>query len=484
MSASEPYVSSLFAEVSATSVPRRKGMARQICGSAVIASEVLADWLVASACTLAAMWVQFRFQPGSSASALVAAASAVGMAAAFLLRTGSEVEQFSGLARIRETEKIMRTTLQCAIVLVPATLLLGLRPSGAEFLVMSLLTTPALMAERRIVRSTIRVFHARGLGAERVAIIGSPEAASHVASALMQSPRWGLYPAAVVYDENAPADDCVFRFRERSTDGTATYCGPMTETLLESLQCSTVIRAVPSCLLADWDEIAGQPELSDRATFAEEGRAYIEMPGYLEEPTTPFAGIDRTLPLWHLAFLKRAADVAIASILLVVLTPVLLLIAILIRLDSPGPVFFVQDRIGRAGTMFAMFKFRSMHVNASAYELSPRLSSDSRITNIGRLLRRAGLDELPQLVNVLLGQMSLVGPRPEMPFLVERYYSDHRRRLEVKPGITGLWQLSMDRGLPIHENTQYDLYYIRNRTFCMDLAILLHTLFFAMRGGV
>jgi lipopolysaccharide/colanic/teichoic acid biosynthesis glycosyltransferase len=102
---------------------------------------------------------------------------------------------------------------------------------------------------------------------------------------------------------------------------------------------------------------------------------------------------------------------------------------------------------------------------------------------MGRLLRRAGLDELPQLFNVLLGDMSLVGPRPEMPFLVDRHRSEHRPRLQVTPGITGLWQLSADRALPIHENTQYDLYYIRNRTLCMDWAILIHTLFFALRGG-
>jgi lipopolysaccharide/colanic/teichoic acid biosynthesis glycosyltransferase len=94
------------------------------------------------------------------------------------------------------------------------------------------------------------------------------------------------------------------------------------------------------------------------------------------------------------------------------------------------------------------------------------------------------MDELPQLMNVLLGNMSLVGPRPEMPFLVHRYNSQHRQRLQVIPGITGLWQLSADRGFPIHENIHHDLYYIRNRSFFMDLAILIRTLFLAMHRGI
>jgi lipopolysaccharide/colanic/teichoic acid biosynthesis glycosyltransferase len=125
-----------------------------------------------------------------------------------------------------------------------------------------------------------------------------------------------------------------------------------------------------------------------------------------------------------------------------------------------------------------------MSSRARKYECSPKISNDPRITRIGRLLRLTGLDELPQLMNVFLGQMSLVGPRPEMPFIVRRYSDYQRQRLQVTPGITGLWQLSQDRAFPIHENLHHDLSYIRNRTLCMDLAILIHTLFFSMRGGV
>ena len=186
----------------------------------------------------------------------------------------------------------------------------------------------------------------------------------------------------------------------------------------------------------------------------------------------------------HYAVAKRTADVIVSSLLLLLLAPVLFLIAVLVWLDSPGPVFFIQKRVGRNGQLFDMYKFRSMHATAPRYGLSPTQSSDTRITSVGRFLRRTSLDELPQLINVFLGSMSLVGPRPEMPFIVRRYNSRQRQRLQVVPGITGLWQLSADRAFPIHENIQYDLSYIQNRTFFMDLAILLHTPLRALRGGI
>jgi lipopolysaccharide/colanic/teichoic acid biosynthesis glycosyltransferase len=195
------------------------------------------------------------------------------------------------------------------------------------------------------------------------------------------------------------------------------------------------------------------------------------------------SAIDPIAPL-HYAVAKRTADVIVSSLLLLLLAPVLFLIAVLVWLDSPGPIFFIQKRVGRNGQLFDMYKFRSMHATAPRYGLSPTQSSDTRITSVGRFLRRTSLDELPQLINVFLGSMSLVGPRPEMPFIVRRYNSRQRQRLQVVPGITGLWQLSADRAFPIHENIQYDLSYIQNRTFFMDLAILLHTPLRALRGGI
>jgi lipopolysaccharide/colanic/teichoic acid biosynthesis glycosyltransferase len=179
---------------------------------------------------------------------------------------------------------------------------------------------------------------------------------------------------------------------------------------------------------------------------------------------------------------KRAVDMAGAAVLLAVLAPVLALVALLIRLDSPGPAVFRQRRVGKDGVEFRLWKFRSMRRDAPEYARSPTSDTDARLTRAGRLIRRVSLDELPQLINVLRGEMSLVGPRPEMPFIVAGYTALERRRLAVKPGITGLWQISPARAYPIHEHLEYDLDYIRQQNLVLDGAILLRTVRAVWRG--
>lgn len=179
---------------------------------------------------------------------------------------------------------------------------------------------------------------------------------------------------------------------------------------------------------------------------------------------------------------KRVCDIAGSLGLLTLLMPVLLLITILIKLDSVGPVFFRQRRIGKDGEEFFIWKFRSMRADAPRYTPSPTSNHDSRLTSVGRLIRRISFDELPQLINVLKGEMSLVGPRPEMPFIVDGYTDFERERLAVRPGITGLWQVSPARALPIHDNLQYDLHYIRHQNLMLDAAILLRTIAAVIRG--
>jgi lipopolysaccharide/colanic/teichoic acid biosynthesis glycosyltransferase len=179
---------------------------------------------------------------------------------------------------------------------------------------------------------------------------------------------------------------------------------------------------------------------------------------------------------------KRGCDLIGSLILLVILFPLFVLLAILIKMDSPGPVFFRHNRIGKDGIPFVIWKFRSMRTDVAAYEASPRSAVDGRLTRIGRLIRRLSLDEIPQLINVLKGEMSLVGPRPEMPFIVARYHPIECIRLMARPGITGLWQISPARAFPIHENLQYDLHYIRNQNFVLDCAIVLRTIAAVIRG--
>jgi exopolysaccharide biosynthesis polyprenyl glycosylphosphotransferase len=179
---------------------------------------------------------------------------------------------------------------------------------------------------------------------------------------------------------------------------------------------------------------------------------------------------------------KRVCDLLAASLLLLGLAPLMLIITALIRRQTGEPALFLQTRVGYHGKPFTLIKFRTMRSDTAAYALSPSHPDDERVTPIGRWLRRSSLDELPQLWNIIKGEMSLVGPRPEMPFIVEQYEPWQRRRLEAMPGLTGLWQILGRKDLPLRENIEYDFYYIRNQSLLLDLAILLRTLPLVLLG--
>jgi exopolysaccharide biosynthesis polyprenyl glycosylphosphotransferase len=171
---------------------------------------------------------------------------------------------------------------------------------------------------------------------------------------------------------------------------------------------------------------------------------------------------------------KRLLDEVGSFCILVGTLPLWLVAVAAIKLDSPGPVFFLQDRIGYLGRRFKIYKFRSMVAQAPKYAATPRGQGDPRVTRVGAILRKTSLDELPQIINVIRGDMSLVGPRPEMPFMVEKYKAIYRSRFLVKPGLTGLWQVA-GRDKPMEENIKYDLYYIKKQSLLLDLIILLRT---------
>jgi exopolysaccharide biosynthesis polyprenyl glycosylphosphotransferase len=177
---------------------------------------------------------------------------------------------------------------------------------------------------------------------------------------------------------------------------------------------------------------------------------------------------------------KRVMDLVVSSGLIVISAPFLAVAGLLIKLDSSGPILFIQERVGLNGRRFRMLKFRTMRAETNPYAPSPAGDVHPDITRIGRILRVGGIDELPQLINVLRGEMSLVGPRPEMPFIVEGYGTLERERLTVKPGITGVWQLSADRHSEIHENLEYDLYYVSHASIMLDLVILIETVLFTL----
>jgi exopolysaccharide biosynthesis polyprenyl glycosylphosphotransferase len=210
-------------------------------------------------------------------------------------------------------------------------------------------------------------------------------------------------------------------------------------------------------------------------------------------------------------YVKRAFDLVVSAVGLLVLSPLLALVALLVKLTSPGPVLFRQERVGMDGRTFVAYKFRTMYAHADDRPhrevavrsikgvpspslrwarperatddvLYGKVPADERITPVGRWLRRWSLDELPQLVNILKGEMSLVGPRPPIPYEVQHYSAWHRKRLDVKPGLTGLWQVSGRNRLPFDRMVELDLYYIENWSLWLDFLIILKTIPALIRG--
>ena len=190
---------------------------------------------------------------------------------------------------------------------------------------------------------------------------------------------------------------------------------------------------------------------------------------------------------------KRAFDIIASSIMLILISPVLLVTALAIKFTSKGPVIYKQQRIGKNGKFFMMLKFRSMVENADSQleqlekyneieGLAFKMKNDPRVTKVGRFIRKYSIDELPQLINVIKGDMSLVGPRPPLPYEVEKYGDWEWRRLEVLPGITGLWQVSGRSDLSFQQWVNLDIYYIENWSLGLDLKILLKTIPVVIKG--
>jgi exopolysaccharide biosynthesis polyprenyl glycosylphosphotransferase len=202
--------------------------------------------------------------------------------------------------------------------------------------------------------------------------------------------------------------------------------------------------------------------------------------------------IHREIPALELK-LKRVLDVVVAAAFLVALTPVLMLVAILIKLDSRGPLFYASQRVGKKGRIFSFYKFRSMITGADDQKVSLqhlnerdgilfKIQNDPRVTRVGWYLRKYSIDELPQLWNVLKGDMSLVGPRPPLANEVRQYELEYYRRLEAAPGITGLWQVEARTSPSFDDYISLDLHYVKNWSFSLDMKILLRTLAVVIGG--
>jgi exopolysaccharide biosynthesis polyprenyl glycosylphosphotransferase len=450
--------------------------------------EVLADWftvLLAIHCGYAAYSIiGFRQAHQMSATVLFFTACAIATFYVILLDRDGAYRSGNSLLRIKETERSIRVSAQALLLILPVTFF-GSYLSSRWILLIAMLFVPVCqLMEKQLLFCGLRALHARNIGVQTVLIYGAGASGRRVLSAILRSPKLGLRPLALIDDDPTLEGQEVFEYAYRRGRSVHVIPGPVTLDLLRQYQAGMLVIAIPSL---GRERFAGAVQAARSAGVR---LAYIPGQSVAADSWTEYADIDGILlsvfgqPAneWFYELGKRVFDILGAAVLLLLASPLLALLGLLIGLDSSGPILFRQKRVGRHGRLFTLYKFRSMSVDAPVYEVSPTESLDPRITRVGRFLRRTSLDELPQLLNVLKGDMSLVGPRPEMPFLVAQHRAAHSQRLRVKPGITGLWQLSADRAFHIHENIHYDLYYIRHRSIFMDFAILLHTLVFAMHG--
>ncbi len=344
----------------------------------------------------------------------------------------------------------------------------------------SWLLTIALVTAGRLAHGRLRaVLQARGWGRDRVLVVGTGDVAQMILQKILGNPSLGYEVVGVVEANGHPTVALPVPVVGHSSH---------LARLIEEHQADEVIIALPE---------ATHQDILALISECERGRATIKVFPDLFQIMAGQVGIGDLggLPLLTMREIalrgwrrgaKRTMDILGASIGLVISSPLLLLTALLIKLDSPGPIFYVQERMGLDARSFPMIKFRSMHQDAESSGPGWTSPGDSRVTRLGNILRRLNVDELPQLINVFLGEMSLVGPRPERPVYVAQFrrsiprYMDRHRE---KAGMTGWAQINGLRGdTSIAERTKYDLWYIENWSLLLDIKILIRTIFNLFRS--
>lgn len=331
---------------------------------------------------------------------------------------------------------------------------------------------------KRMVRNRLR---RRGLGVDRLLIVGAGEVGRTVMRHVVAQPSLGYHVVGFVDDDPEKGKTDIGRFKAYGSTGNIPR-------LVKELAIDEVIITLPWMYHRKIVSIIAQCEREHvRARIVPDMFQMTLSHLNVEDLSgIPMIGVQEISIGSGQMLFKRAMDVTISSVGLIIFLPFFFLVALLIKLDSPGAVFFTQIRVGKGEHLFACYKFRSMREGAEKEleelrELNEadgpifKIRDDPRITRMGRFLRRTSLDELPQLFNVLMGHMSLVGPRPAPPSEVQRYQPWHKRRLEVAPGMTGLWQVSGRSELSFDEMVLLDLYYIENWSPVLDLQIMLRT---------
>ncbi len=403
----------------------------------------------------------------------------------FLARAYHVYSQSHNLLQVRDTEILLRISCFTVVTLAVEMYAGKLMVPRIMFAVGCSTSILLLLLQKHLTRPLL--VNIRSRGNERMAlIVGIGRDARRLFSYLHNSPDLGITPVAFIDENQKEPRGVIYGHDYVHRSCAPVLPGGVDEEMLKMMNIGDIY-------------IAGSEVSTERVDalmhLARKHKINVSFIGHARsmvlkrQPSITVA--DGLLITSHTSYKearkfydmsKRSFDLVSAALLLLLTAPGWLIIALWIRLTSKGPIFFTQQRTGQHGKPFQMLKFRSMYVDAPVYATSPQESTDKRITSAGRILRKTSLDEIPQLLNVLRGDMSLVGPRPEMPFITAQYTAIEQPRLSVPQGLTGFWQLSADRKYSIHESIEYDLYYIENRGFFLDLAIVLHTVLFAMKG--
>jgi exopolysaccharide biosynthesis polyprenyl glycosylphosphotransferase len=444
---------------------------------------VLVDALV-----LVAVWfpvnVAGRHAAGRSLSASFALTLViVGVALVVMRQLGLYLARLCAIRSI-EIRLLARATIYTAlaIVVLDRVLLprLGLHTRLNEVLIGALLMAVALVIERSAVRSLLRVTRQHGGRQRDVLIIGSGAHAARLVQLIGDHPDYGTRVAGVVGNRVAAF-----------ANGLGGHWLGDLDDLDEVLERRPVTGVVLSAAAIEHPDIAAivkrlhgfgvHVQVSNGLTGFD-----VERMRQLHLARDPMIYLEPPSPGARRLAMKRAVDLAISIATLVVLAPVLVAIAVAIKLSDRGPVFFKQHRVGKHGELFEVFKFRTMVVDAERLKAQLeaanerngplfKMDVDPRVTRVGRFLRLSSLDEVPQLINVVRGEMSIVGPRPALPSEVLSFDAELRRRELVKPGITGLWQVEARDSPSFDAYRRLDLFYVDNWTITGDFDIMLDT---------
>lgn len=310
---------------------------------------------------------------------------------------------------------------------------------------------------------------------KRVIIVGAGKEGKVVASEIAKRPRSGY--------------DLIGFVGEKPKNNNSKILGDY-NTLIDIIEREkideVIVTVSPTNAQRLWDAILSYQGAVKFKTIPDIYESVIGKIGTIQIEAIPLINVFvEPISGWNKA-IKKIIDMLFSLSMLIALFPIFLIVMILIKIDSKGPFFFKQERVGRDMKRFNVYKFRSMSIDAEK-DTGPVLAveNDARVTKVGRYLRKTRLDEFPQLFNVLIGQMSLIGPRPERPFFVEQFMKSipgYHMRFKVRPGITGLAQVNASYDIQADDKTKYDLLYIRNYSLILDFKIMLKTLLVVLRG--